>query len=144
MDEQRKEIEINGIELFSSKIDFILSKDPEKKSRSFTIGQIAQAFTKGNEKKARKFLNRIGATIEVKTKNPNEVVTREVLTKLIARAQVSAVFLKNAGRMTREILEGFIAYDVTKWDPLAFGDDPGWRALWDLVWENTTPGAGKS
>lgn len=50
----------------------------------FTIGEIAQAITGGNERAARKMVNDAGANLDVYKTDPGELIPREVLITLLA------------------------------------------------------------
>ncbi len=137
---QDTEIVKTGIEYLSTKIDYLTQNAITHTLRTFTIEQIAKEMTGGDERKTRKFLNENGAQIDVKLKNPSEKVNQKVLTSILGRKLAKTLMSDNPIGTTQCVLE----YDITKWNPSAFGSDPKWRALWDLIWEETKADPGRS
>jgi len=54
------------------------------KGRFFTLAQIAETCTGGNEQAARKLLNDAGAKLDEYTKNPGETIPRKIVIDLLA------------------------------------------------------------
>lgn len=75
----------------------------------FTIGQLAERVTGGNEAAIRKLLRDAGADLDELRQDPEETVSREVVIDLVAMRAGDRV-----GRMCAEVLHGAQLLDAAE------------------------------